>query len=258
MSREWTERHIRELIEDELRNVKPSELEFVRCNYKFQVPHYQNNNMLEYMMINHLTMINYEGQIVGKALFSAPDSTDYSTYAFYSKNGYKIFGLTAGNIGSDQFYHDNPYHVLPEFVFKEPDAEPGHYKILTPYVYDGPQKPTRSMFAYPDAYALMKTETGDKKFDLDIQWTSGELKNPDGSGTGWFTELNYLVPFTSTITPGFSNWNEYDWNYRDSDAGDWTNGGMIGVTGQLSTHTIHFVYHYVDIISTLYDNQIWR
>lgn len=211
--REWTERHIRELIQGELKRLKPPSGGGEGWPYCINIAQLLPNaeqtgnfGLLSDMYIKKLYLIKEnEDTYRAEACFAAPNSYLYQTFPnlFTVDGSTRIFGMMGCNIDASGL----PYYPLP--VLERIDDE-GNLHYLTPYV-DG-------NIYYP--YALLRTEDESvtAKFALGIV-TNRDMSalnfNTKAFGTTSYTpNLACLVPIAPP-NDSFQDWGNYDSDYVD-------------------------------------------
>ena len=230
--REWTERHIRELIQGELKRLKPPSGGGEGWHYCINIAQMQPNivqganfDLNPDMFIKKLYLIpDGENTYRAEACFAAPTSYLYQTFPnYYTVDGARIFGLMGCNITPSGV----PYWPLP--VLERIDSE-GNLHYLTPYNEDG---------TVDRPYALLRLEDESvmAKFALGII-------GPDNAD---YVKFNPITLGSSPITPnfsliiprdgtaeGFMSWDLYETDYKDP---------LFPIGGSnYATHTICFTY----------------
>lgn len=230
--REWTERHIRELIQGELKRLKPPTGGSEGWPYCINIAEMQPNivqganfDLNPDMFIKKLYLIpDGENTYRAEACFAAPTSFLYQTFPnYYTVDGMRIFGLMGCNITPA----GTPYWPLP--VLERVD-EDGNLHYLTPYNNDGSVERPYALLRLADESVMAKFSLGILGPD-NAEYLKFQSKT---LGSSTITpNFSIIVPRDGTAE-GFMSWDLYETDYRDP----------LFPLGRsnYATHTICFTY----------------
>lgn len=203
MSREWTERHIRELIEDELKNVKSGSVRVEFPSFSITTANFTN----DYMDKTVIRYIDFDPKtLIGKCTITdLPDVTDmrYSTnpemYAGYDSSTQNKYLFTVGWLhtyasGAPQYYDALPiftlngvkYRLSKARLVQEKDGVTTKYNLdMSIYWRDG----------FSRSFNVSSTETHKVNFLFSVLrlYGNGTLNNYDFSLGVNNYEFEYVI-----------------------------------------------------------------